>query len=199
MTVSVWMGLLSSVLLLIGVLSLIGLHLGTSALNPIRDAVSLYIYAPYGAFYRLQAIVTGIGALCLVGGLLMQGGGLPLLGVLLLGLYGVARVAIAIFPSDPHPPLTHRGMVHLLLGTIMFTAIACTTGLLTWPLSALPLWQGLRVPLLVATILTIVSVALTFAFSTQARVRHLLGLVERGIYLGTFVWMACTLFPLMKH
>jgi Protein of unknown function (DUF998) len=198
MSLSAWLALGSGILLLIGVLSLLGLHLGAPDLNPIRDAVSLYVHAPHGVLYRVQAIAKGVGALCLLGALLTQGISLPLVGLIMLGLYAVCRAAVAGFISDPRPPLTRRGVIHLLLGTIMFIAIACATGFLTSPLSALPLWQGLSLLLIGTTAITVGSVTLTFAVSTQARMHHLLGAVERGIYVGSFGWMVCTLFPLLK-
>lgn len=197
MSLAGWLALGSSLLLLIGVLSLIGLHLNAPDLTPIRDAVSLYVYGGYGVLYRVQAVATGLGALCLLGALLVHGFTLPLIGVVLFGLYGATRIMMAWFISDPHPPLTRRGVIHLLLGTVMFLAIAFATGLLTGPLRVLPEWQRSSIPLILAATLTIGCVALSFALSTQARLRPLLGLVERGIYVGTFVWMGWVVWPLL--
>lgn len=197
MAVSAWLALASGIFLLIGAVSLIGLHFGAPDFNPVRDAVSLYVYARFGVLYRVQAVTTGLGALGLLAALLAQEDSLPLIGLVLFGVYGVSRVLTALFISDPKPPLTRRGMVHVLLATIIFTAIAFATGLLTGSLEALPRWRGLGALLVIAAALTIGSVALTFAISTQARLRPLIGVAERGIYVGAFAWMACVLAPLL--
>src|SRR5436305_10300947 len=110
--------------LTICVLSLIILHLVPSGLNPARDPVSLYGTTRYNSLYRVQAIASGICALCLLLALIERQPNLTVIGLLMLGCYGCARLAIAAFMMDEHGKRTRTGVLHIILAAVAFTAIA---------------------------------------------------------------------------
>src|SRR5579871_5409151 len=133
----------SGIALVVAAVSVIVLHIGEQEMNPIRDAVSLYVHAPLGVLYYVQVIATGIAALSLLAALGAQGVVHSRNGLIALGLYGISRLAIAVFPTDPKgAPLTERGRVHLLLAIVTFASVAFTTGVLTPALTSNPAWSG---------------------------------------------------------
>jgi hypothetical protein len=192
------LAIISAVALAIATISLIALHVNPGEFNPIRDAVSLYVHARHGVLYRVQVAATGIAALCLLGAMVARSHALPQLGLAMLGLYGACRLAITAFPSDRTTPLTQRGRVHVVLALVTFVAIAVAAGRLTGPVQLLPFWHGPAVLLSAAEIVTIASLALIFALRSLLRARGAFGLIERGIYLGAFGWMACVLIGLLR-
>src|ERR1700690_2795623 len=132
----------SGVALVIAALSVIMLHFGEKEMNPIRDAVSLYVHAPLGILYYVQVIATGISALALLAALRVQGEVHSRNGLIALGLYGLSRLAIAAFPTDPKgATTTGRGTVHLLLAIVTFASVAVATGVLTPVLTSHPTWS----------------------------------------------------------
>lgn len=109
MGVSSALAVVSGIALGVACLSMLGLHLFEAQFNPIRDAISLYVYARTGVLYNVDAIARGFCALGLVAALAAGGDRLPWPGLLALGMYGLARLTIPAFPGDRRPPLTRRG------------------------------------------------------------------------------------------
>jgi hypothetical protein len=66
MALSTALAYVSGTALVIAVLSMIGVHLGKTGFNPVRDAISLYVYAPRGYLYRADAVARGVCALVLL-------------------------------------------------------------------------------------------------------------------------------------
>lgn len=83
------------------------------------------------------------------------------------------------------------------LCAVAFTAIAIAVGLLTGSLVTLTLWNELRVVLLIAEYLTIISAILFLFISLLSSLRRFTGLFERGIYLGALCWLGLTIIPLI--
>ena len=128
MASSTLLAYISGVALLIAVVSVIALHFGEKSMTPIRDAVSHYVHTPLGVLYYVQVVATGISALTLLVALRVQGEAHSRNGYIALGLYGVARLVIALFPADPKgAPITDRGRVHLFLAIITFAAVPTMT------------------------------------------------------------------------
>jgi hypothetical protein len=196
MATSTALAYMSGIALVVAALSVIALHVGEKEMNSIRDAVSLYVHAPLGVLYDVQVIATGVSALTLFAALRAQGEVHARNGYIALGLYGATRLAIALFPADPKgAPLTGRGRVHLFLAIITFASVAAMTGILTPVLTSHPAWSDLTGVLNAASIVTIVSVVLTML---GRALRPIFGLVERGIYLGAFVWLGAAIVGLIR-
>lgn len=186
-----------TIALAVCVLCLIVLHLVPSGLYPVRDPVSLYGTTRYHLLYRVQAITSGICALCLLIALAEQQNDLPVFGLLMLGCYGISRILIAAFMMDAYGKHTRKGFIHIFLAAVAFTTIAIAVGFLTAPLVVLPFWSELRVFLLLAEYLTIISTILFFFISLISSLRRYTGLIERGIYLGALCWLGLAIIPLI--
>jgi hypothetical protein len=186
----------SGIALVIAAVGVIVLHVGEREMNPIRDAVSLYVHAPLGVLYYVQVIATGVSALALLAALRARGAMHSREGLIALGLYGLSRLAIAAFPTDPKgAPTTDRGRVHLILAVVAFASAAFMTGSLTPALASHAAWSDLAGVLRVASIVTITSAV---AVVLRPLTRPIFGLVERGIYLGAFVWLGGAIFGLIR-
>lgn len=190
--------LVGTVALVICIACLLLLHLVPSGLHPVRDPVSLYGTTRYHLLYRVQVIASGISALCLVAALTERHLPLPLVGLLMLACYGIARMAIAAFMMDAHAKRTRTGSLHILLAAIAFTTIAVAVGILTPSLLASPLWKDLSVFLSLAEYLTILSALLFLLISLLPVLRPFYGLIERGIYVGALCWLALVIIPLLS-
>jgi len=115
------------------------LHTGR---NPARDAVSDYGAGPYRWFYSTVVISLGLGAVLLLLAL-ARGTDVTAGGLIWLGVYAVARLAIAWFPHDLEgKPVTPVGRVHLALAAAAFTAVAFAAVDLAPALGREPGWNG---------------------------------------------------------
>jgi hypothetical protein len=177
---------------------LLVLHLVPSGLYPVRDPVSLYGTTRYHLLYRVQVIASGICALCLVAALTERHLLLPLVGLLMLVCYGIARMAIAAFMMDAHGKRTPTGSMHILLAALAFATIAVAAGMLTPSLLSFSLWKNLSVFLSLAEYLTILSALLFLLVSLLPVLRPFYGLIERGIYVGALCWLALVIIPLLR-
>lgn len=64
-------------------------------------------------------------------------------GIFMLGIYGAARIGIAVFPADHKDlPLTERGRTHSQLANLTVVAITITVALLTPELVAHAMQSG---------------------------------------------------------
>ncbi|MFI5254694.1 MAG: DUF998 domain-containing protein, partial [Candidatus Limnocylindrales bacterium] len=101
------------------------LHGIRSGVDPVIDGVSAYALTPLRRFYRVQVVATGLGALLLTATLI--GNGLaPGIAVTLLAVFGVSRMLIARFPTDPRGTIafSRPGRLHVVLAAISFVTIA---------------------------------------------------------------------------
>ena len=109
--------------LLAALVVLVRTHLLPTGHNPVRDAVSDYGVGAYRIYYRVMVVELGVGALLLAAAL-GRATGVSSGGIVWLVVYGVARIVIAAFPTDPGGTAdTVTGRVHLVLAAIAFTAI----------------------------------------------------------------------------
>src|SRR5436190_16291983 len=125
-----------------GTVSLVWVHFLPTGHRPMVNAVSDYGASPYRLFYRATVISLGVGALLLLAAL-AHGTGVDEAGLIWLGAYGVARIAIAFFPTDLEgETVTATGRIHLLLAAVAFTAVAFAAADLTSGLRNEPGWDG---------------------------------------------------------
>ena len=95
------------------------LHVVRSEVDPVIDGVSAYALTRYGYLYRVQVIATGLAALILTLALLASGlASAP--EVALLALFGVSRIMIAGYPTDPRGTivLSRHGRLHAILAAV---------------------------------------------------------------------------------
>jgi hypothetical protein len=163
------------------------LHTGR---NPARDAVSDYGAGPYRWFYSAIVVSLGLGALLLLLAL-ARGTDVAAGGLIWLGVYSVARFAIAWFPHDlEDKPVTPVGRVHLVLAAAAFAAVAFAAADLAPELGDEPGWQGAHT--LIGTLRW--AVVITAVATLVARVvlpvrRVAFGLVERLLYGASIAFL----------
>ena len=188
-----WIGVVA---LAVCVVCLVVAHFLPTGFHPLFDPVSFYGTSRYHALYQMQAVSSGVSALCLVAALAMQGVMLPKRGVIVLALYGVSRVLIAGFPADLSRPSTQHGRIHVVLAAVAFTGIAIATGVLTSHLTTQSTWHGDASLLSVASLITDISAVVFFVATLVPATRRSIGLPERGIYVGALLWLGSALVPL---
>ncbi|MBA2284943.1 MAG: DUF998 domain-containing protein [Ktedonobacteraceae bacterium] len=179
--------------LIVCIVSLVALHLLPGKFQPIRDPVSYYIASRYGRLYQVQASASGISAFCLLAVFITLNVTLPVAGLIALGCYGLARICIVVFPADVHTTRTRSGIIHGILAVITFASIATATGVLTNHIEALARWHELVGWLDAANILTFVASVLFLVVSIVRRLHPIMGVVERGIYVGGLLWLGLVL------
>lgn len=176
------------------------LHGSRTGVDPWRDGVSAYALTRVGILYRIQAVATGAAALLLSVALLAAGlaDGVA---VLLLGVFGVSRVLIARYPTDPHGTTTfsRSGRLHILLATVTFLTIAVAAPALAGTLAASDGWAGSADLLTVLGWATTACAVGTFASNTVSATRRVFGLVERGAYAGMLSWLVVAAAGITGH
>ncbi len=169
---------------------LVALHLLPTGLDGARDAVSLYGTGPYAAWYRGQVVATGCAALLLVAAIARTVAGVPL-PLAALALYGLARIAIARYPTDIEgAPLTATGRRHVLLAAIAFLAIGLAAPFLGYAIASLQAAPAPADLLPALGLIVSATVLATFAAGSRgAAGLHVLGLVERLFYAGSLAFL----------
>jgi hypothetical protein len=181
---------LAAVAVAVGAITLAWVDVLRTGRNPVRDAVSDYGAGPYRLFYTVLVCSLGAGALLLLIAL-ARGTGVPSGGLIWLGVYAVARIAIAFFPHDLEgKPVTSVGRVHLALAAAAFTAIAFAAWDLAPALRDEPGWDGaesLIDALRWAVVLTAVATLAARVILPLRRVAF--GLVERLLYAASVAFL----------
>jgi hypothetical protein len=158
---------------------LLRLHLLSTGLRPVGDAVSDYGTTPAHAYYRTMVVLLGAGAILLA---LAIGARTDARGLVWLWLYGAARIAIAGFMTDRDPPpFSAEGRIHWLLAAVAFTAIALAATTIDWPRA-----PGALHPLGDLVAATAIG---TLATRVLAPLRPVFGLVERLLYVTSIAWL----------
>jgi hypothetical protein len=154
---------------------LVYLHLAPTGYSPVRNAVSEYGVGPYSRWYRLQAALAGIAAICLAIALRH-----PVRVLIPLVFFAAARIAIGWFPTDSigARERTDKGRVHLLLAAVAFVAAPVAATGLASSRHGEP-WLGrVMAALLIAMVLTM-----------RSGLRPYFGLVERAFYVAMLAWL----------
>ncbi len=178
------------------VLCLLGLHFLPTGVHPARGFVSDYALGRFGVLYQVQAVASGVCAACLLAAVVGLGVPAPRWGLGCLTLYAVSRVLIAAFPTDPPGRRTRIGMIHFVLATATFAGIAGAAVLLTPHLVRYDPWVDFVGPLYAAMQLTVASAVVLALVFKLPRAQPILGLIERGVYLGTLLWLGTLLLSL---
>lgn len=179
------------ILLLVGgaLISLIAVHLLDRGVNPIREAVSDYGVGEHKWFYRLTAIWLGLAgvvtAVMLADAMFPK----PTLTILALLLFGAARGAITIFPTDLEgDEETPVGHTHFVLAALAFGSIAFAAIVFAFTVGDDPFWADYRTLLAVLGGF-LVGAALATGAARQ-RASSTFGLTERSLYVAMFAWFS---------
>jgi Protein of unknown function (DUF998) len=106
------------------------LHVLRTDVDPATDAVSDYAVGDYGTLEVLAMLAVGLGALALTAAL-HQTPRRSTVGLVLLAVFGLAKVAQAFFPIDVGDETTISGGIHNVLGTVAFVALPVAAVLLS--------------------------------------------------------------------
>jgi hypothetical protein len=103
------------------------LHALRTDVDPATDPVSDYAVGDYGTLEVLAMLAVGLGALALTAAL-HQTPRRSTVGLVLLAVFGLAKVAQAFFPIDVGGETTTSGGLHSVLGTVAFVALPVAGG-----------------------------------------------------------------------
>ena len=177
--------------------ALVRLHTLATGRRPVRDAVSDYGAGRHRGFYRAMVVALGAGALLLAGGL-ARATDVATGGLVWLAVYGVARIAIAFYPTDlPGAPATVTGRIHLALAAAAFTSIAFAAAKVGGDLAGEPGWHGIGTVLQLLGIVVAACAAATLAAAVAPRARRAFGAVERALYATSMAWLLVTAVALV--
>jgi hypothetical protein len=168
-------------------LSLGLVHLLRRDVDPVTEEVSNYAVGSWGFLNVTGILGLGLGALALTFGLHfgISRPGRSRIGLILLGLYGVAQMLTAIFPIDTGGgEATTSGTLHNTFGSIAFFAFPPAAILLSWRIRKDERWSiqpgalVLSLVVLAAAVFTVMSDAL-----------GILGLGQRTFLVTAPLWM----------
>jgi hypothetical protein len=183
-------GLIAAVSTATAGLLVIGLHVLSTGVDPVRDGVSGYALGRWVRLYQVQAISSGVAAALVVLGCGALGVG-PLAGLVALGVYAAARFAIVGYPTDPPGTvvLSATGRTHALLAAAAFLSLAVAAPTLGLTLAASPPWDRVSPVLVAISVAVPVTVVATFAAGGLPAFRRVFGLVERMLYASWLSWL----------
>lgn len=171
------------------------LHLVPTGLDPVRFGVSGYALGPWRRLYQAQVIASGSSAILIAAALAIAGSGLPgsagwQLGLGALVVYGLARVAIVRYPTDPpEREPTPAGRTHAILASIAFVALGLAAWRLGLGLADDPAWPSSGPLLAALSVAAPVATFATFAAGGTPGARPWFGAVERVFYAAGFGWL----------
>jgi hypothetical protein len=98
------------------------LHFLPTDVDPATDPVSDYAVGDYGTLSVLATLGVGLGALALTAAL-HQTGRRSMVGLVLLAVFGLAKVVQPFFPIDVGDETTASGIIHNVFGNVAFFAL----------------------------------------------------------------------------
>ncbi|MFF4977789.1 DUF998 domain-containing protein [Streptomyces sp. NPDC001083] len=183
-----------SVLGLIAILGYLGiftaLHVLPTGRHPVRHAVSDYAVGPYGRIFRRGLVISSVGLLLTTLALFQEPGSPPLKStpLVLLLLVPVARVGMAVFPTDlEEEKITRTGLLHHLFAVAAFALTYTAISQLTPDLADISPWSSFSGLLHALHRIILVSLVLLVVTMTP-RLRRIFGLFERLFLISTNVW-----------
>ena len=180
-------------------LTLVVLHVLPTGLSPLTNPVSQYGITSYRLGYRVQTIAMGIAAIAAAIGiskLSIRGG--PLV-VVLLVIFGAARLAISWFPMDvPGAARTEPGRRHGVRALAAVGGATLAALRLGTDLSGSNVWVQARWPIAGLGIAMLVSLLSMGATRRSESMRHYFGLVERAFYAGTIGFLFVVAIELVR-
>ena len=118
------------------------LHVVQPGVGVLTDPTSSYVHGTFGMAVPVAACAVGVGAVALTFAAWDVIDGRPgRVGVLLLAVFGLAKVLQAFFPIDVDGQSTGSGALHNLLGNVAFFVLPVAAGLIT-PALARALGRG---------------------------------------------------------
>jgi Protein of unknown function (DUF998) len=161
------------------------LHLLPTEVDPATDPVSDYAVGDHGTLSVLATLSVGLGALALTA-VLHQTRRSSMVGLLLLAVFGLAKVVQAFFPIDVGDETTASGTIHNVFGTVAF---------FTLPVAAVLLSRSRgRVELVVAVLLI---VAMLGVFVSDAVGGY--GSAQRVYLVLSSIWVLVTAVGLLRQ
>jgi nitrate reductase NapE component len=158
------------------------LHALRTDVDPATDPVSDYAVGDYGTLEVLAMLAVGLGALALTAAL-HQTPRRSTVGLVLLAVFGLAKVAQAFFPIDVGGETTTSGGLHSVLGTVAFVALPVAAVLLSRS-------RG-RIEMVVAVLLTVAMLAVLAADAVGGY-----GIAQRVFLVLSSTWVLVTAFRL---
>ncbi len=168
--------------------ALVRVHQLPTGYRPLRNAVSDYGVGHYARYYRFQTAALAIAAVFVALGLARAVDPAPLLPIVLLLVFAVARLAIWWFPTDVNRLRpTRTGRIHIVLAGVAFAAIAWTGAALPtrvdWPAI-----DGLLKGLGWLVVVSAVACGLAMTRALRRYVEPWFGAIERVFYAAMLAW-----------
>lgn len=175
-------------------LSLVALHLLRPDVPPLARGISHYANGPYGFLLTVASVVLGVGGITLVLGLyrsVAPSAG-SRVGLVLLGVWGVATALAGIFPIDaPGAPPTIAGAIHSLAGLNFLCAVGATL-LLARRFRQDDRWAAFARPAVVVARAVLVAAIALYILIEPLSTLGLGGLAQRVYWATLLVWLAVT-------
>lgn len=171
------------------------LHLATTGYSPVHNAVSDYGVGGTRRTFRMAAVANGVALVALADAMIAHGTPLVSLPVELLVVAFIARIVVAVVPTDlPGARPTATGRVHLAAAVAQFAALHTfladeSAGLVDGSWLALPTHL-----LVVASGVGLAGVCLGFVPAA----RRWFGLCERVFLFSSTAAIACCALGLLR-
>lgn len=200
-----WLFYLTLIGLSCFVAAVILLHFLQPGLNPVKVAVSYYVYGLHGWLLTVGLVGLGIGSFALAIALQheIHGRGINT-GCLLLAIWSIGAIIDAIFPAEPpgnlHKPSTFSGVIHEHAALIAFLSLPVAAFIITRIFRRNFRDQKKINLLLISTILTFVSLGMFLASFIpdidSPGPAQLFGLTERILLGSCILWIYTAAFNL---
>ncbi|MGO8949703.1 MAG: DUF998 domain-containing protein [Ktedonobacterales bacterium] len=166
--------------------------------SPISQAESDLAVGPYGYVMTINFVLRGLVSLALLLGIMrVMPRSLPALaGYILFGVWAVAALLLALFPTDlaGTPPTAH-GVIHLLLALIAFICASIGELLIGSRLARDERWRSLNP---VTQGVAVAALVVLLVMLARIGALHYGGLIER-IFLGLILlWMLLIAYRLQS-
>ncbi len=167
-------------------------HIVQPDVDVMSSPTSDYVHGTLGVLSQVAACAVGLGALALAFAALRatSPSGRSRTGVVLLAVFGLAKVAQAFFPIDAEGAATTSGELHNLFGNVAFFALPFAVVLLT-PLLASRATRGVT---LLVTWAPVVATALVLAGEPLGA----FGLLQRLYLVVAALWFAVVALWLLR-
>jgi hypothetical protein len=177
----------------IAIASLVYLHLASTGLSPLHNAVSQYGISKYRAGYRAATIGLGIAGAALAFGVdeVVRGSKGASAAIVLLVVFAVGRLVISWFPMDePGSPRTSTGQAHGLIAIVTFVSVTAAAFRLGSLLTTEGPWHVLaRVSTSFAWAMAACIVGMILG-RASVTLHRWFGAIERGFYGAMIGWLA---------
>lgn len=165
------------------------LHVLQPGVDPLTEPTSAYVHGTGGIASQVGTFAAGVGALALLAAIApLRTGRATLVGLVLLGVFGLAKLLQAFYPIDPDGVSTAAGAVHNLLGNLAFFTLPVAAVLLGLAVSRI---TRQRAPVILGWLVALTSVGVLLAGGMD-----LFGLAQRTYLIVAAVWVAVCAFSL---